>query len=161
MLRRMQILKENLFRTNLSADCVVVDFLKWRPERLFDAVLLDCPCSSTGTIRRHPDVVFTKSYDDIIRNSKAQRLMLKRALQFLVPGGFIVYACCSIQSEEGPDVIRSVLKDNNLNLLPIDYKALQIESSWIDDIGAIRTLPFYWSDRGGMDGFYIALLQKK
>jgi len=158
---RMQILKENLFRTNLSADCVVVDFLKWRPERLFDAVLLDCPCSSTGTIRRNPDIALTKCYDDIIRYSQSQKLMIKRALQFLVPGGFIVYACCSIQSEEGPDVIKSILKDNNINILPIDCNALQIESSWIDEIGAIRTLPFYWSDRGGMDGFYIALLQKK
>ena len=157
--RRMQRLRENLTRTGLHAEIVVQDALEHRDQ--YDAILLDAPCSATGTIRRHPDLPFAKNGDDFGDLIELQARMLAHAWSLLRPGGRMVYCTCSLLPDEGEAQIDAALEA--FSDMRVDPEALDlpgIDPDWISSEGGLRVRPDYWSDRGGMDGFYIACLRK-
>ena len=156
---RMTRLRDNLARTGLPAKTVVADALSY-DEGPFDAILLDAPCSATGTIRRHPDLPYVKTATGIDDLVKLQRAMLTRAVQLLSPSGTLVYCTCSLLREEGEDQIKWLLsQDDDLDLQTPG--AAGLDPDWISPEGGVRLRPDYWSDIGGMDGFYMAVLQRK
>ncbi|MCV2881925.1 RsmB/NOP family class I SAM-dependent RNA methyltransferase [Actibacterium sp. XHP0104] len=155
---RLERLRENLTRTGLTANVVKGDFLHWQAGP-FDAILLDAPCSATGTLRRHPDLPHVRSGKDIKPLFDLQAQMIDRALTLLKPGGRMVYCTCSLLPEEGEDQIAAALERHpGLVVEPADLAGL--EPGWTDAQGGLRLRPDYWSERGGMDGFYIARLRK-
>jgi 16S rRNA (cytosine967-C5)-methyltransferase len=145
---------ENLARWRLPADLVQADVLTWSPSELFDAVLLDAPCSATGTIRRHPDVPHLKRPRDIAMLSEAQEKLLAAAARMLRPGGRLIYAVCSLQPAEGA----ARLAASGLRHDPFRRDELPGLPEAIGDDGSLRTHPGMWSERGGMDGFFAARL---
>ncbi len=108
---RLKRLRENLERTGLGADLVAADALKWRPDRQFDAILLDAPCSATGTFRRHPEVLYRARPAIIRESAELQRQLLDRAAPWLKPGGSLVYAVCSLEPDEGEAAVARFLGD--------------------------------------------------
>lgn len=104
---RLTRLRENLSRMQLEAEVVEASLLKWQPEQKFEAILLDAPCSATGTIRRHPEIPWLRTPEDIARLVQSQARMLERAMDWLTPGGRLVYAVCSLQPEEAPPALES------------------------------------------------------
>jgi 16S rRNA (cytosine967-C5)-methyltransferase len=157
--RRMQRVQENLDRAKLSAELIVGDALDASGQ--FDAVLLDAPCSATGTIRRHPDLPLVKDGSDFGELIELQAKMLAHAITLLKPGGRLVFCTCSLLPDEGECQIEDLLEMHPE--LQIDRDALKlsgIEADWITEEGGLRLRPDYWADQGGMDGFYIALLRK-
>ena len=158
---RLKRLEANLARTGLSAEIVVADAARWRPEAALDAVLLDAPCTATGTLRRNPDVAFSKSGADIERLATLQARLLDAAVETLKPGGRLVYCTCSLEPEEGEHQIAALVeRRSDLRrdaIAPADLPGLE---DAIDAQGAVRTTPDMWPDRGGLDGFYIARLIK-
>ena len=158
---RLRRLRENLARTGLAAEIVAADALAWTPEAPFDAILLDAPCSATGTLRRHPDLPYLRSGQDLPALTGLQEALLTRAWSFLRPGGRLVYCTCSLLPAEGEARVAAFLASNpDARQLRADPAALGIEAGWLDAAGALRTRPDFWPDRGGMDGFYAALLEK-
>ncbi|SIO51275.1 16S rRNA (cytosine967-C5)-methyltransferase [Rhodovulum sp. ES.010] len=156
---RMARVEENLARTQLAADLVVADALSWAPDRPADAVLLDAPCSATGTVRRHPDLPFAKDAASIRPLFALQAALIDRAVGMLAPGGRLVYCTCSLLPEEGEAQVAAAL-DRHPDLLPMPAEAPWIEPAWQTAHGALRLRPDFWPERGGMDGFYIACLGK-
>jgi 16S rRNA (cytosine967-C5)-methyltransferase len=157
--KRLQLVHDNLQRTQLSATVVKADALDWRPEILADAVLLDAPCSATGTIRRHPDLPYLKKPDDIARQAARQKSLLASAAAMLKPGGLLLYSVCSLERDEGEAVIDAALSDAlGLSLVPIT--APEDAKEFVSSRGDLRTWPYSWPDNGGLDGFYVALLRK-
>ena len=157
---RMARVHENLARCQLAADTVIADALEWTPEAPFDAILLDAPCSATGTIRRHPDLPHAKDGSGLDKLVDLQRRLLDRALNHLKPGGRLVYCTCSLLPEEGEAQIEGALARHEG--LTLDRDALAgpgVETGWIDETG-LRLRPDHWSEKGGMDGFFVALLRK-
>jgi 16S rRNA (cytosine967-C5)-methyltransferase len=153
--RRMIRVGENLKRAGLSAELVTADASKWMPPEKFDAVLLDAPCSGTGTLRRHPDIAWLKDEEDVTRLTLAQDRLLVHALTLLKPGGLLVYAVCSLQEDEGPARIAALLLHRpSVKRLPIQSAELPGFGDAITAQGDVRTLPPM-----GADGFYIARLQ--
>src|SRR6185312_15172083 len=106
---RLARLRENLDRTHLAADLVEADALSWKPKQEFDAILLDAPCSATGTFRRHPEVLYRAHPRIIADNAELQASLLDHASQWLKPGGTLVYSVCSLEPQEGEDVVRAFL----------------------------------------------------
>ncbi len=158
---RAEILSRNLARLDMDAEIVTEDATRWQPDALFDAVLLDAPCTATGTIRRHPDVLWTKSPKDVTRLGQAQAAMLEAAASFLQPGGTLIYATCSLQPEEGEQQIETFLEAHpEITIEPI----AEAETMGIPVVraarGTIRTFPYLMADLGGLDGFFIARLRK-
>jgi 16S rRNA (cytosine967-C5)-methyltransferase len=153
--KRLALVRDNLTRIKLSAEVVAADALSWRPAQLADAVLLDAPCSSTGTIRRHPDLPHLKKEKDIPKLAQRQRDLLAAAARMLKPGGVLVYSVCSLEPEEGEGVIAAAA-DVGLR----QEIATSIPAEFISPVGALRTLPSQWAEMGGLDGFYAALLRK-
>lgn len=154
---RLSRLIANLARTGLSAKVVTADALQWQPDTLFDAVLLDAPCSATGTIRRHPDLPFLRQASDIPGLVALQAQLLDRALGFLKPGGRLVYCTCSLLQDEGEAQVAAALV-RHPGLVMLKPEVPGIEAGWMTDRG-LRLRPDYWAERGGMDGFYMACLQ--
>ncbi|MFN3723050.1 MAG: RsmB/NOP family class I SAM-dependent RNA methyltransferase [Paracoccaceae bacterium] len=151
---RMARVKENLARTGLSARLVVADALHWSPEEKFDAILLDAPCSATGTLRRHPDLPFIKDGSEVDGLVTLQAALLDRALGWLKPGGRLVYCTCSLLPVEGEDQLMAALERHpGLTTLPPALPWLPPD--WVTAQGGVRLRPDYW---GGMDGFFIATL---
>jgi 16S rRNA (cytosine967-C5)-methyltransferase len=162
--RRLDRLRQNLLRLQLSAEIVCADVTEWQGGQ-FDAVLLDAPCSSTGTIRRHPDIPWLKRASDIDALAAVQRHMIRRAADLVRPGGILVYCVCSLEPEEGWDVVHSALAENgSLRRSPIAECELNAPRAWFTSEGDLRTLPCHWADPGaglaGLDGFYAARLQR-
>ncbi len=152
--RRMARLGENLARLGFAAELVTSDVGKWNPTEKFDAVLLDAPCSGTGTLRRHPDIAWLKDEEDVTRLTLTQDRLLAQALTLPKPGGIVVYAVCSLQEDEGPARIAALLSRRaDLRRLPVQPNELPGLGSAITPEGDVRTLPTM-----GMDGFYIARL---
>jgi 16S rRNA (cytosine967-C5)-methyltransferase len=159
---RINVLKSNLNRLKLQADCINIDAGQYSPEFKVDAILLDAPCSATGTIRRHPDVAWHKKPEDIVRLQEIQHKLLNHALDILKDGGVLVYAVCSLQPEEGEQQISRILSErNDVSLSPVDSVLIGGMKECITKRGEVRTLPFYLAESGGMDGFYAAILIKK
>lgn len=156
--QRMGRLGENLARTKLPARAVVANALTHQDDP-FDAVLLDAPCSATGTIRRHPDLPYVKSQAGIDDLVKLQRSLLLRAVHFLKPAGKLVYCTCSLLREEGEDQVKWLLSQTR-DLTLLSPVAPGLDASWVSPEGGVRLRPDYWPDRGGMDGFYMAVLQR-
>jgi 16S rRNA (cytosine967-C5)-methyltransferase len=160
---RINRLRNNLERLALSAECIAADALEWQPAMAFDAVLIDAPCSSTGTIRRHPDIPWLKSEADIGVLTGVQRRLIDRAMEMLKPGGLIIYCVCSLEPEEGIDQITALLaRDARCARKPIVAGEVSGQTDFLTDDGDLRTLPFHLPDPdpqwGGLDGFYIARL---
>lgn len=160
---RLKTLEANLARLGLSADTVLADATTWSPEERFDAVLLDAPCSSTGTIRRHPDIPYLKSLKDIEPLTGLQERLLDNAVRLLKPGGTLVYSTCSLELEEGEAQIASLLARNpRVRVDPVGPGDVFGQGDWIQSPGLLRTFPYRldlgtpeWS---GMDGFFAARL---
>ncbi|WP_333814596.1 RsmB/NOP family class I SAM-dependent RNA methyltransferase [Tabrizicola sp.] len=154
---RMARLQANLARTGLTADLVTADALHWQPEAPFDAILLDAPCSATGTIRRHPDLPFVKDGSDLPALIALQSALIDRALTWLKPGGRLVFSTCSLLPEEGESQLAAALARHPA--LIIDRADLPgVDPAWWTPENALRLRPDYWADRGGMDGFFLARL---
>jgi 16S rRNA (cytosine967-C5)-methyltransferase len=157
--RRMKRLGENLTRAGLTAELVTADATKWRPAEQFDAILLDAPCSGTGTLRRHPDIAWLKDEADVERLTLTQDRLLAHAVELLKPGGTLVYAVCSLQADEGPARIQALLRqDERLRRIPVQPPELPGLEGAVTQGGDVRTLPSMWAERGGLDGFFIARL---
>jgi 16S rRNA (cytosine967-C5)-methyltransferase len=156
---RMARLAENLARTRLSATQVTADALNWEPEGRFDAILLDAPCSATGTIRRHPDLPFIKDGSDIAELVALQAALLDRALGWLKPGGRLVFATCSLLPEEGEGQLAAALaRHPGLKADRMDLPG--VDPGWWTEGGGLRLRPDLWLDKGGMDGFFMARLRQ-
>lgn len=154
---RMARVTENLARTKLTANCVVADALQWQPNAPFDAILLDAPCSATGTIRRHPDLPFIKDGSEITGLVALQAALLDRALGWLKPGGRLVFVTCSLLPDEGEAQLTAALaRHPGLKALPPTLPG--IDPAWITPDGGLRLRPDYWADKGGMDGFFMVTL---
>lgn len=159
---RLARLRENLARTGLSAEIVTADALDWTPEAAFDAVLLDAPCSATGTARRHPDVPHLRESLDLKRLTALQDALLDRAFGWLAPGGRLVFATCSLLPEEGERRMDAFLdRTPQAAPLPAEPAALGVPADWIDAAGRLRTRPDFWPERGGLDGFFAAALRRE
>jgi 16S rRNA (cytosine967-C5)-methyltransferase len=159
--RRLERLVANLKRLDLAVEAVGADALTWRPPRPAEAVLLDAPCSTTGAIRRHPDVPHLKSPEDVARLSMVQENLLLAAIDMLRPGGTLVYCTCSLESAEGPERIESLLHSGApVVRIGIEADEIGAESEWITPAGDLRTLPCHFHAYDGIDGFYCARLVK-
>ena len=160
--RRAERLSANLQRLGLGAEVVVADARDWRPERPVPRLLLDAPCTATGTIRRHPDIAWHKTPADVLRLAQLQRELLAAAALMLAPGGALVYASCSLQPEEGAALIETALADGlpleRWPIAPEELCGLAVERT---PAGEVRTLPCHLADRGGLDGFFIARLRAR
>ena len=160
--KRLERLRQNLGRLNLKAEVIEVNAESWRPPAPVDAVLLDAPCSATGTIRRHPDLPFLKRATDLPALAAIQRKLLLAAIEMVKPGGLILYSVCSLQPEERRQVIESVLAgDERVVLEKIPASAVNGEIQFISKRGELRCLPCQWPEHGGLDGFYGALLRRE
>ncbi|MEZ5742756.1 MAG: RsmB/NOP family class I SAM-dependent RNA methyltransferase [Sphingomonadaceae bacterium] len=151
--RRLERLHENLERTGLAAQVIAADALEWEPDAAFDAILLDAPCTATGTCRRHPDVLHRIGPRHISEMAELQAALLARAAGWLVPGGTLVYAVCSLESAEGEGVV-SV---SGLTVEPIEPAILPTGLAPSAE-GWLRTDPGMLGEHGGLDGFFIARL---
>ena len=156
---RLRRLRENLTRTKLGADVICADALEYRASEPFDAILLDAPCTSTGTLRRHPDVAWLRRPTDVRALSELQTRLLDAAARLLKPEGRLVYAVCSLEPEEGPGVIASALQ-KGWRRMPVDAEEFAGAATFITPEGDLRTLPSHWPEIGGLDGFYAARLQR-
>jgi len=157
---RIARLTENLSRWHLHATLVNADALTWQPPGLFDAILLDAPCSSTGTGRRHPDVFRLKRPRDVQSVTAAQDALLHAAIGMLRPGGRLVYAVCSLQPEEGAPRIQSAVARGGVKHDPFTAQELAAIPEALGQDGFLRTHPGMWTDRGGLDGFFAARLKR-
>ena len=160
--KRSKTISENLARTGLKADIIIEDICNLKMDELFDVVLVDAPCSSTGTIRRNCDLQFLEPLKRMSSLVKQQIIILKKSMQFVKTGGRLVYCTCSLMPEEGENIINHVIKDlDSWKQLPIDSEKFGIQPEWLDNNGGLRLQPNFWESTGGMDGFYIAILTKE
>jgi 16S rRNA (cytosine967-C5)-methyltransferase len=162
---RLARLRENLARLHLAAEVVEADAATWSPGRSFDAVLLDAPCTATGTIRRHPDILRLKRLEDVVRMAGVQKSMLAHAAGLVREGGTLVYSTCSLEPEEGPAQVEAFLVEHpDFERVPIAGEDVGGEADWISAAGDLRTLPFHLTfepaELAGMDGFYVARLKR-
>lgn len=153
---RLARLRENLDRLGLAAETIAADAAEWTPPELFDAVLLDAPCSATGTIRRHPDVPHLKRPRDVVAACAVQDRLLAAALGMLRPGGRLIYAVCSLQPEEGWPRIESLISNAIGRFSPFTPEELRVVPEARTTRGTLRTHPGLWPQLGGMDGFFAA-----
>ncbi len=149
--KRAQRIEQNLKRTNLNAEIVIADALKWQPEEKFDAVLLDAPCTATGTCRRHPDVLHRIGPRQIAEMAELQQALLERAAQWLKPGGQLIYAVCSLEQEEGE------ARAEQVTLATDPIRAEELPAGLTPTVqGWLRTDPAMLAEAGGLDGFFVA-----
>ncbi|MFV0624815.1 RsmB/NOP family class I SAM-dependent RNA methyltransferase [Sphingomonas sp. ac-8] len=158
--KRLARLSENLERTGLSAKVAAADALKWKPAAPVDALLLDAPCSATGIFRRHPDVLHRVRPAVIAEAAELQARLLARAADWVKPGGRLVYATCSLEREEGEAQVERFLADRaDYRLVPAAPELLP-EGIAPSPQGWVRTLPGMLAEQGGLDGFFIARLDR-
>lgn len=160
--QRLRQLEQNLARLRLKAQTIVADACAWRPSRRADAVIVDVPCSATGTIRRHPDVAWLKHPDDIASLVPTQSHLLAAAASMVKPGGLLVYCSCSLQPEEGREQIDVFLaREPTFRRVPVAPGEVGGLGELITQNGDLRTMPFHLGKQGGMDGFYAARLRRQ
>jgi len=160
---RLKRLDENMKRLGLteSVQTIVADGASWTPPEPVDAVLLDAPCSATGTIRRHPDVMHLKSETDINRLAALQENLLNNMPNIIKSGGMLIYCTCSLQKKEGEDQVQKFLDKNpNFQTVPVKPEEVGSLENVITPEGWLRVLPTNLPDQGGMDGFFAARLKK-
>ena len=159
---RLQQLVGNLERLSLAAATVAAEIQDWQPPRQPDTVLLDAPCTATGTLRRHPDIAHLKRPDDVPRMADLQAELLHAAAEWLAPGGTLVYAVCSLEPEEGPERVGEFMAARgDIDRVPLAAGAVPGLPEAVTVDGDLRTLPHHWGDRGGLDGFYACRLRKR
>ena len=163
---RLVRMRQNLARLRLDAEVIEADATAWTPDQPLDAVLLDAPCTATGTIRRHPDILHLKRESDIAQLAAIQAHLLRHAFSLLRPGGRLVYCTCSLEPEEGEQQIaRFLAHETAAERVPIDATEIGGAPEWITASGELRTLPCHMphedAQRAGMDGFYAARLRRK
>ncbi|MGH7059003.1 MAG: MFS transporter, partial [Stellaceae bacterium] len=152
----------NFNRLSLPIEPIAADALSWRPPQPVDAVLLDAPCTTTGAIRRHPDVPHLKLPEDVTRLAAVQEGLLRAAVEMLRPGGTLVYCTCSLEPQEGSQRIDALLRAGAaLAREPIDPTEIGASAEWITDTGDLRTLPCHFAEYDGVDGFFCARLVKR
>ena len=160
--RRLARLRDNLGRLRLDAAVVAADAAVWRHEAPAVAILVDAPCSATGTLRRRPDIAWTKTPADIAALARVQAALLANAAAQLRPGGILVYAVCSLEAEEGPAQIGRILADDPaLERAPVGPEALGPMAAAATAEGDVQTLPCHLAAQGGIDGFFIARLRRR
>ena len=153
--KRLKLLEENLTRTGLEAEVIAADAFKWEPDAPYDAILIDAPCTATGTARRHPDVLHRIDPRQIADLSEVQARLIERASGWLAPGGTLVYAVCSLESEEGEAQAEKV------SLTPDPIRAEELHAGLSPTAeGHLRTDPGMLPEQGGLDGFFVARWQK-
>jgi len=154
--KRLKLLRESLARTGLAAEVLVADALEWEPPEPFDAIVLDAPCTATGTARRHPEVLHRIGERQIAEMVEQQAALLERASGWLKPGGRLVYAVCSLERAEGEDHMARVA------LTPDPIRPEELPE-WLSPTpeGRLRTDPGMLPEHGGMDGFFIARFVNK
>ncbi len=157
--RRMERLRANLDRTGLPAECLVADALEWQPPQPVQAVLLDAPCSATGTIRRHPDLPFAKRPESLAALVALQARLIDGAAAMLAPGGVLVYATCSLLPAEGEDQAAAALH-RHPELRSDPLLPAGADPAWRTPEGHLRLRPDHWPERGGLDGFFIARFRR-
>ncbi len=157
--KRLPRLQENMARLGLPVEIVCADALTWRPAEALDAVLLDAPCSATGTIRRHPDLPHIKRAADLPALMAGQDKLIAAAAAMLRPGGRLIYAVCSLQAEEGAQRAQGAERFG-LTPAPFTEAELAVLPEARTPEGFLRTTPAMWHDRGGMDGFFCARFLK-
>lgn len=160
--RRIERLLSNLERLDLPVEAVAADALTWRPPHMVEAVLLDAPCSTTGAIRRHPDVPHLKLPEDVARLAVVQENLLRAAIDMLQPGGTLIYCTCSLEPEEGIERVEALLYDG----APVERRRITpdeigADPDWITPEGDLRTLPCHFGEYDGIDGFFCARLVKR
>jgi 16S rRNA (cytosine967-C5)-methyltransferase len=159
--KRLERVTENLARLNLEAEIIATDAAAWEPGELADAVLLDAPCSATGAVRRHPDILRVKTPDDIAKLAKAQGRLLAHAVGLVKPGGALIYCTCSIQPEEGEaQITRLLARDSRVKRWPITADELGGLSEIVTERGEVRSLPGMLAEHGGIDGFFVSRLRR-
>ena len=161
---RLKRLNANLERLGLKAETVECNMADFLPETLFDAALLDAPCSSTGTIRRHPDVPYTKGPEDITKLAGLQERLLRHALTVVKPGGLVVFSNCSLDPAEGEAMVARVVANAECERVPVDPAAFPGLEDAITPLGELRTTPTMLAPQpgfaGGLDGFYATVLRR-
>jgi len=163
--KRLKRVAANLARLKLAAETVAADVLTWTPPQPFDAVLLDAPCTATGTIRRHPDIPWLKRPEDIATLASLQARLIERAIAMLAPGGILVYCTCSLEPEEGEAHFARLAGNPALQPLPVAPAELGGLAEAVTPAGAVRTLPSHLPAAeprlGGLDGFFIMRFLKR
>jgi 16S rRNA (cytosine967-C5)-methyltransferase len=155
---RLKRLRENLARTGLEAKLVAADALQWKADRDFDAILLDAPCSATGTFRRHPEVLYRARPGIIAGGVELQRALLERAAKWLKPTGSLVYSVCSLEPQEGEEVVTAFLERNADFQVDAPLPGELPDFVTSDERGWVRILPGLLESEGGLDGFFLARL---
>jgi 16S rRNA (cytosine967-C5)-methyltransferase len=157
---RMERLKDNLMRLGLSARLVHEDARDFRASA--SLVLLDAPCSATGTIRRHPDLPWIKNAEAVHASAMAASELLDAASEMTVAGGLLVFSVCSLEREEGEEQVEAFLEGHrDFARVPVDALEFSGHAEWISKLGDLRTFPHHLADKGGMDGFYAARLRRR
>ncbi len=157
---RLKLLSENLSRLRFSAELIAADARDWRPPLPAPFVFLDAPCTATGTIRRHPDLPWLKSAADVEICARLQQELLDAAAEMTAPGGQLIYTVCSLEPEECEEQVETFLA-RNAAFRRETVRAEQVpDPLFVTRSGDFRTLPSFWADRGGMDGFYAARLRR-
>ena len=156
--KRLKTLRGNLARLGMKAQCVTADGRSYDPSRTVDAVLIDAPCSATGTLRRRPDILRGRQADDIKPLAILQADLIRQASTWLKPGGCLVYATCSLQFEEGEQIAASILADERVALTsdPVTSEEAGAFAAAVTSTGALRLRPDMFAEIGGVDGFFVA-----
>lgn len=158
---RLKRLEENLERTGLTAEVVATPAEDWEDDRTFDAVLLDAPCTATGTFRRNPEVLRATKPADVAKLADVQHRLLDAAAERVKPGGRLVYCVCSLEREEGETQIIAFLRRNTaFKTTPADPIAAGAPAEALTPEGWLRILPSMWAEKGGVDGFFVARLDR-
>ncbi|NMM44807.1 methyltransferase domain-containing protein [Rhodospirillaceae bacterium KN72] len=158
---RLQRLQDNLKRLRYTANVVDADATQWRPDAPADAVLLDAPCSATGTLRRHPEIAYRRDAGDSSKLAALQKRLVEAAVEMLAPGGTLVVATCSLQSAEGAELLSFAKSLDGVSFDPVQATELPDLPGTIAENGTLRTLPSMLSDKGGMDGFFAARFKRE
>jgi 16S rRNA (cytosine967-C5)-methyltransferase len=159
---RIKRIQSNLNRVGLAANIVCDDVRDFTPDKLAPCVLLDAPCTATGTIRRHPELPWIKSATDINHCASAAGELLESAAAMTAPDGLLVFAVCSLEPEEGIEQVEAFLSSNaGFERSPVSANELFGHHQWISPEGDLRTLPCHLAEQGGMDGFYASRLRRK
>ena len=158
---RLERLRENLLRTHLAADLVRADALEWKARGTFDAILLDAPCSATGTFRRHPEVLYRARPAIVAENAELQAKLLQRASAWLNPGGALVYSVCSLEPEEGERIVEAFLAANHGFAVSPPAPGELPDFATSSPKGSVRILPGLLEAEGGLDGFFMLRLVRQ